>query len=309
MPIVSIGMPVYNGEKTIVKALKSILSQTYNDFELIISDNNSTDATHSICKHYESLDKRVRYVRQPLNVGAAANFQQVLDLAVGEFFMWAAIDDFMMPNHLQTLVEYHMSHDCLLVSSKPLHVHLDTGLEYRMLEYPNGLFNGDKRAVFLRFMSLHHWNHAKACLIYGLYKRSEMIPICDYRNEPLMQDVGADLLYLYKVIASGRVECLKMSTWIRGERFWLGEGFERESLLSIVRRKLRIFIYCLSWIDWRHNSKHKSMKLAIDSYCQKLCCIYRESFGPLDKQFIRQLRENRFQLVSLLLRVSYLYKT
>lgn len=86
-PEVSIGMPVYNGEKFIREALDSLLAQTYTDFELIISDNASTDDTEAICQEYTAKDTRVRYVRQAENKGPAANFQFVLDKAVGVFYV------------------------------------------------------------------------------------------------------------------------------------------------------------------------------------------------------------------------------
>jgi len=92
-PKVSIGMPVHNGEKSIRKALDSLLAQTFSDFELIISDNCSTDATESICRQYASKDRRINYVRRNSNRGAHANFKYVLDAAAGEYFMWAAGDD------------------------------------------------------------------------------------------------------------------------------------------------------------------------------------------------------------------------
>lgn len=90
---VSIGMPVYNGAKYIREALDSLLGQSFTDFELIISDNASTDGTASICQEYAARDPRIRYVRQPENRGILANFQYVLDEARSEYFMWAAADD------------------------------------------------------------------------------------------------------------------------------------------------------------------------------------------------------------------------
>ena len=73
-PLLSIGLPVHNGANFLAETLRSIASQTFTDFELIIADNASTDATASICLEFARLDPRVRYVRHPENVGAAANF-------------------------------------------------------------------------------------------------------------------------------------------------------------------------------------------------------------------------------------------
>lgn len=92
-PKVSIGMPIYNGEQFICDALDSLLAQTYSNFELIISDNASTDKTEQICRSYASRDKRIRYIKQQQNKGAPYNFQFVLNEAIGEYFMWAAADD------------------------------------------------------------------------------------------------------------------------------------------------------------------------------------------------------------------------
>lgn len=92
-PRVSIGMPVYNGAKYIKEAIESILNQTFTDFELIISDNASTDNTKEICNKYGEQDKRIRYIRKAENIGAIENFKYVLENANGEYFMWHAHDD------------------------------------------------------------------------------------------------------------------------------------------------------------------------------------------------------------------------
>src|SRR4030067_476273 len=93
IPAVSIGVPVYNGELHMRAALEALLAQTFTDFELIISDNASTDNTELICREYAARDTRIYYFRHEKNQGASANFQFVLDQAGGEFFMWAACDD------------------------------------------------------------------------------------------------------------------------------------------------------------------------------------------------------------------------
>lgn len=100
---VTIGMPVFNGASFIQEALDSLLAQTFTDFELIISDNASTDGTQSICRKYAAQDGRIRYVRQVENRGATSNFKFLLDEAAGEYFMWAASDDVWSNDWLSTL--------------------------------------------------------------------------------------------------------------------------------------------------------------------------------------------------------------
>ncbi|MHB8899057.1 MAG: glycosyltransferase family 2 protein [Thermoguttaceae bacterium] len=93
IPKVSLGLLVYNGESFLAETLESLLSQAFEDFELVISDNGSTDATQDICEASAARDLRVRYVRQPVNRGAAWNFNEVFRLCKGEYFKWCSHDD------------------------------------------------------------------------------------------------------------------------------------------------------------------------------------------------------------------------
>jgi len=103
-PRVSIGVPVYNGERYLAEALDAALAQTFRDFELIISDNASTDRTEAICRDYAARDARIRYYRQPTNLGATQNYNRLFDLAQGVYFKWAAYDDLYSPNFLEQAV-------------------------------------------------------------------------------------------------------------------------------------------------------------------------------------------------------------
>jgi glycosyltransferase involved in cell wall biosynthesis len=104
VPRVSLGMPVYNGERFLRETLDSLLGQTYRDFELIISDNGSTDTTQQICREYASRDSRIRYHREEVNRGAGWNYNRVVDLARGIYFKWAAHDDLCAPTYLEKCV-------------------------------------------------------------------------------------------------------------------------------------------------------------------------------------------------------------
>lgn len=101
----SIGLPVYNGEKFIKEAIDSLLAQTFEDFELIISDNASTDKTEEICRAYAAKDQRIRYYRNEKNIGCARNFNRVFELSSGEYFKWAAHDDLHACDFLMKCVE------------------------------------------------------------------------------------------------------------------------------------------------------------------------------------------------------------
>lgn len=104
VPTVSVGMPVYNGETYLEVAISSVLSQTFDDLELIISDNASTDRTAEICQDYAARDRRVRYFRNPHNLGAAPNYNLAFSHARGRYFKWLAHDDRMTPTYLAKTV-------------------------------------------------------------------------------------------------------------------------------------------------------------------------------------------------------------
>ena len=103
-PRVSIGLPVYNGEAFIADAISSFRAQSFDDFELIVSDNAWTDATEDIVREFASADPRIRYLRSETNVGANRNFNRTYYFATGEYFKWAAHDDVVEPTFIERCV-------------------------------------------------------------------------------------------------------------------------------------------------------------------------------------------------------------
>jgi glycosyltransferase involved in cell wall biosynthesis len=170
-PKVSIGMPVYNGEPFIREALDSLLAQTFTDFELIISDNASTDGTEAICREYTKKDGRVRYMRQPENQGPVVNFQFVLDEAKGEYFMWAAADDRRHPEFVSMAVQVLLaSPQCGLVFSAMETKDLVSGNSTCSLTGFTTLSSKPMRALF---------RIAQPCpsLIYGLFRKEVLLKL------------------------------------------------------------------------------------------------------------------------------------
>ena len=97
-------MTAYNGERFIKEAIESLLSQSFSDFTLFISDDAGKDGTHAICEEYAKKDSRVIYHRQEKNLGLFPNFKFVLDQANGEYFMWASQDDFWEKDFINACV-------------------------------------------------------------------------------------------------------------------------------------------------------------------------------------------------------------
>ena len=183
-PLVSIGMPVFNGEKYLEEALNSLLNQSYANFELLISDNSSNDNTQKICQAYTDRDPRIRYVRQSSNIGALANFQYTLDHSMGKYFMWAACDDYWSNNWIEVLLaELKASagyavfgHVCQVDARSQSMVHIVNG---RILDYSQAkIFRRIK--FFLDFEGC-----GKANLFYSLFERNcvQHLPVKSYRYD------------------------------------------------------------------------------------------------------------------------------
>jgi glycosyltransferase involved in cell wall biosynthesis len=108
-PLVTIGLPVYNGGKYLAESVDSLLGQTYRRLELVISDNASTDSTRELCEGFAAQDSRVRYSRREQNIGGVRNHSHVVGEARGELFMWASADDRWEPTYVERCVEVLLS--------------------------------------------------------------------------------------------------------------------------------------------------------------------------------------------------------
>ena len=195
--LVSIGMPVYNGANFIREALDSILSQTFENFELIISDNASTDETEKICREYMAKDSRVRYYRSHQNLGAAWNFNRVFELSSGKYFKWAAHDDLIAPDFLLKCVEVLEQDPALILCHSQAKVIDDRG---SVLEEYQVKLNTNSPKPQERF---HELLHQHLCFpIFGVIRSSILKKI-----EPLMGNYShADGILLLKFALLGRFE-------------------------------------------------------------------------------------------------------
>lgn len=146
-------MPVYNGEAVLKRAIDSMLAQTFSNFELIISDNNSTDKTADICQGYALKDKRIRYIRQPVNIGAAANFKFVFEQAKAGYYMWAAADDVRSPDFIDENVRFLEAHQDYVASTSP---NCFAGQEFTGDQLVSFAIVGNIEARFYGFLN-HCW--------------------------------------------------------------------------------------------------------------------------------------------------------
>jgi glycosyltransferase involved in cell wall biosynthesis len=136
MPRLSIGLPVYNGEKYLADALDSLLTQTYQDYELIISDNASSDGTAEICADYARRDARIRYFRQARNLGCAPNHNFVMAKATGELFKGASHDDLYAPDLLERCIDALDRHPQVVLAHSWSAVIDEAGVVTSLVDYP-----------------------------------------------------------------------------------------------------------------------------------------------------------------------------
>lgn len=198
-PAVSIGMPVYNGAKYIESAIDSILAQTYTDFELIISDNASTDATEEICRRYAAADPRIRYSRNPTNLGAAPNYNRVIHLARGRYFRHAAHDDILAPTNIERCVEIlDRNPDVVLVYPQMVMIDAD-GKQIDTREHSLELGDAKPSARFARYSVL--CDEGSMCdPVFGLFRTSAL------RQTALLGAyIAADMILLGEMALRGRI--------------------------------------------------------------------------------------------------------
>ncbi len=213
-PRVSVGLPVYNGARYLEQAIDSILAQTFTDFELILCDNASTDATTAICARYVAADRRVRYHRNETNLGAAPNFNKVFTLGRGDYFKWAAYDDILEPDYLAECVaaldrdpEAVLAHTATTVIDPdrrtiPIGPGIDDTVQWRgrtlrrddLYDPPRDLSEPDLHKRLTAFLLNTNWSFE----IFGLMRTSAL------RRSPLhLSFYGSDKVLLASLVMQG----------------------------------------------------------------------------------------------------------
>jgi glycosyltransferase involved in cell wall biosynthesis len=164
-PLISIGIPAYNSEASIASTIEGLLAQSFGNFELIVSDNASTDATRDVVEKYMLRDPRIRYERQPVNIGANGNYSHLVRRARGELFKWSSSSDWCAPTFLERCLEEITAHaDTVLVAPR---TRLFQGSPSTWQDYPFDIEILDEAplARFARLYSTLRLNNAMNGLI------------------------------------------------------------------------------------------------------------------------------------------------
>lgn len=203
LPLVSIGLPVFNGEKYLKESLLSLLKQDYTNIELIISDNASSDKTFSICQKYAKKNKRILYFRQKYNIGAHNNFHYVLTKAKGKYFMWASHDDLWDKNYIKKLVKTLEIHPEFDIVAANYFFFSDKSRSVRTITCPSF-----KNNVRIKSILTFLYNRSKICdvLNYGLFRTNKLKllggRITDTRRKYLC-NLNQDIYALFYLLING----------------------------------------------------------------------------------------------------------
>lgn len=194
-PRVSIGLPVFDGERYLERAAESLLAQTYQDFELIVVDNASSDGTEAIGRALAARDPRVRYVRNETNIGAAPNFNRAFELSRGEYFKWAAHDDLCAPELIERCVSA-LDTDPDVVLAYPRTRIIDADDEPKE-DYPSieGVQSDDPVERFRTLVGMGH----KRFEIFGLIRREAL-----RRAGPMGSYASGDCVLVVRLALQGR---------------------------------------------------------------------------------------------------------
>jgi len=196
--LVSIGLPIYNGANRVTRALGTLLAQTYKNFELIISDNASTDDTESVCRSYAAKDVRIKYIRQKENLGHIGNLYFLLKEAKGEYFMWVADDDWWNEKYIEKLVDALDKNPDYGVAQSSFDRILTDGSFYERV-----LFVGDNNItgqgyyeVLKKFLIVGFgMNH----YIYGIFRRGLL---AKFVEKPLWECLSWERVFMSEVALS-----------------------------------------------------------------------------------------------------------
>jgi glycosyltransferase involved in cell wall biosynthesis len=272
-PLVSIGVFVYNGERFIEKTLRSILNQTFTDFELIISDNASTDRTGDIAQTYARRDSRIRYHRSEKNMGAGWNIRRVYELGTGKYFKQAAVDDLLEPDFLQRCVEALESDPgCVLAYTRTREVD-ENGAFIENYVTPIKTDDDDPVARFGKWLSTGGHNCYQ---IFGVMRMSAL-----HQIPPQGSYVNADGVLLARLSLLGRF--YEVPEYLFISRRHSGQSMAALPLRLKQPRRFRLTSRCptLPSPEWWDPTKVRALTFPeFRRLLEYFLSIYRSPLGP-----------------------------
>jgi glycosyltransferase involved in cell wall biosynthesis len=269
-PLLSIGIPVYNSEHCVGKAIDSIRGQSYRNVEIIISDNCSTDRTREICRKYAEKDGRIRYHRSDVNIGKEPNFLRVLELAKGEYFAWTCADDIRPAGSLEGLMGAILKSRATVMAHGPVIAEAITstailpnrmsltargpservgeyvkGVEHNAIQYAVFQTNSLKRAYLTTDFITNHYGHdyhlcLQMCLLGPIeYSSTPMIIYKEGGVQPTFDPMGLGTqITIGSLLGGGRAITKAWTTLLYGSYYLL-----RPTEVGLAMRLKSVFAF------------------------------------------------------------------
>jgi glycosyltransferase involved in cell wall biosynthesis len=236
--ILTIGIPVYNAEKTISKSIDSLLNQSFHNFILIISDNASTDLTEKICMDYTKIDPRIKYIRQENNLGLLKNWNFIVQNANTKYFMWAAADDFWKPDFIKKNIQILENDEGVVGSiskvgftnqSNSDNLNHETGKSYNLVLNISGTYeNRIKKSLQLN----------QATSVYAIFRTKKL------QKSLVFREYGAyDLQIILNILEFGRLNVIDELLMIRLPGGTSSKSYIRTLLKNKIHLHQIIFPY------------------------------------------------------------------
>ena len=207
--LVSIGMPTYNRPQELRIALQGIVDQSYQNLEIIVSDNATPNSeVEKVVQEFMENDNRIQYYRQARNLGPLQNFQFVLDKANGEFFMWAADDDWRSENYIERLSQGLMKHpDASIAFCDFSEVDPYGAPRQGQPDHYSLLNSFTTSANWLRQWRffMQDENLGKANIIYGLMRRRDLADFEWSAFATRHGDFALDMFFVFSMLRRGKM--------------------------------------------------------------------------------------------------------
>ena len=309
LPLVSIGIPTFNRPELLRQALESARSQTYPNLEILVSDNESTDAqTSKILAEASAIDFRIKTYRHKKNIGAAANFEFLLNSATGDFFTWLADDDLMHPTCIKLLVAAHKQNPRLVcafsdVTILDINGHSLGTMKHAALKFSPYKSRAEKmRATF--------FSNPKCQATYGLF-RTTIARQCPFEKSAYKNmAAGAEYTFLARMASLGDIVAVPhpLRSYRRHENCSYIVCHRRHSFLDkLIRsfeyglRVLNIAIHAEDSVRLRFLfTMHSIVRLVRPSLliltCSKLLTFLPSSFSSVLKAILSPRPHNQSDL-------------
>lgn len=291
-PLVTVGVPIFNAEEFIEDRITSFINQTYENLEIIISDNASTDKIQEICELFRKKDSRIKYVRQEKNMGATWNFSHVLEIANGKYFTWAAADDLILPEFFERIIPILENNNNVSCCCSKIKL-FGPQSEYIKIKETDSKFKKIKKRIYKRYGYMNTFSDE------GQFKKKIREYFKNARHNQMFYGVY-------------RTEQIKKS-WIKNPFIWNDSAtliniLEYGDLFVVERELMKVYDSGVSRTGWNrvtNQMEHGRFDKMFLYYPYTSWCFKKLEFKIFVSNFDFFLKINVIGLISVLISIIF----